>query len=142
VTPALDALAVGTGNIYLREWSDNKLGQRFIVNIDRGTQIVIDDYGRIQAHGFWLRTFQTKNTNTTSYAVGDNDSMINLTGSTGGFTLTLPSAATYKGRVIWVKNSSTVSVTVAATAGTVDTTTLTTGKAGQYVSDGSTWLFI
>lgn len=84
---------------------------------------------------------------TTDYTLGDSDRYIIVNGS-GAVTLTLPAAASWPGREIYVKtiaaqavNSASSNVKPAAsnTAGTAIVTN-TAGKFALLVSDGSHWV--
>jgi hypothetical protein len=54
-------------------------------------------------------------------------------------TQTLPSAVLNSGRAFTIKNRGAGTVTVAAVAGTVETTSLATNASARYVSDGTNW---
>ncbi|MES1223336.1 MAG: hypothetical protein ABUT20_48020, partial [Bacteroidota bacterium] len=73
---------------------------------------------------------------------GASDNMLVFTGSSAT-TLTLPTAASIAGRIYWVKNGGTATVTIATTSSqTIDglsTWSLTQGKTLRVVSDGSNW---
>jgi hypothetical protein len=57
-------------------------------------------------------------------------------------TQTLPSAVLNSGRAFTIKNRGAGTVTVAAVAGTVETTSLATNASARYVSDGANWYAI
>jgi hypothetical protein len=73
---------------------------------------------------------------------GASDNMLVFTGSSAT-TLTLPTAASIAGRIYWIKNGGTATVTIATTSSqTIDalsTWSLTQGKTLRVVSDGSNW---
>jgi hypothetical protein len=62
--------------------------------------------------------------------------------TSAGFTVTLPRAANFPGRIVRVKRTAGANtVTVAATAGTVETTSVTTTPVAHQ-SDGTNWVAI
>lgn len=70
-----------------------------------------------------------------------------IVNAAGATTQTLPSAVTaysscLNSDVYTIKNRGAGTVTVAATAGTVETTTINTGQSFTYVSDGTNWYVI
>lgn len=78
---------------------------------------------------------------TANYAVGAHDSTVVAAGA--GITLTLPSAVTAgAGREYTLKNHGSNAVTVAASAGAVEVTTIPPAGAYTYVSNGTDWLVI
>lgn len=77
-------------------------------------------------------------TKTASYTATVNDSVVFANGA--GITITLPSAVTAgMGRMYVVKNTGASSVTIGATAGSVDATTVAAGAAARYISDSVNW---
>jgi len=81
----------------------------------------------------------TFSSNTTA---GASDNFLIFTGSSAT-TLTLPTAASITGRVYWVKNGGSATLTIATTSSqTIDglsSWSLTQTKAVRLVSDGSNW---
>lgn len=74
----------------------------------------------------------------------DRTYQIIIVNAAGATTQTLPSAVTAltscgNSDVYTIKNRGAGTVTVAATAGTVEVTTITTGQAYTYYSDGTNW---
>jgi len=73
---------------------------------------------------------------------GTSDNMLVFTGSSAT-TLTLPTATSIEGRIYWVKNGGTATVTIATTSSqTIDglgAWSLTQGKTLRVVSNGSNW---
>lgn len=79
----------------------------------------------------------------TSYRVLGYEDLVVATAS--GITLTLPTPAGSRGRLVLVKNTSAGSVTLATAAGNIDsasTATITAGSAARVVSNGTNWLTV
>lgn len=85
---------------------------------------------------------------TAAATIDSTQSWVNVTYSAGAVTLTLPSAATFPGRVITVKTTSGIAVNSASAnvvpiGGTVAGTAILTGAAGKFatlVSNGTNWI--
>ena len=79
---------------------------------------------------------------TSATTAGASDNMLVFTGSSAT-TLTLPTAASIAGRIYWIKNGGTATLTVATTSSqTIDALSswsLTQGKTLRVVSDGANW---
>lgn len=77
---------------------------------------------------------------TTAYAVANADDVVRCDTTSAGFTVTLPRAANFPDREITAKRTAGANdVTIAATAGTVETTTATTTPV-RHRSDGTNWI--
>jgi hypothetical protein len=77
---------------------------------------------------------------TAAYAVPPSIGLVRCDTTSAGFTVTLPRAANFPGRRITVKRTAGANaVTIAATAGTVETTSVTT-TAVTHASDGTNWI--
>jgi hypothetical protein len=81
---------------------------------------------------------------TTTYTVGVNDYLIDVTGNT--ITVTLPTAVGINGKNYVIKNSGSGIVTVATTSGqTIDNTSsksLKNNDSIEVISDGSNWVVV
>jgi len=81
---------------------------------------------------------------TSSYTVGVNDYLIDVTGNT--ITITLPTAVGINGKNYVIKNSGSGVVTVATTSGqTIDNTSsksLKNNDSIEVISDGSNWVIV
>ena len=88
-------------------------------------------------------TFPTKEINT-SYFIGDNDYLIDVTGNT--ITVTLPTAVGIDGKNYVIKNSGsgviTVETTSSQTIDGVSTKTLNSNNSVEVVSNGSNWIVV
>jgi hypothetical protein len=77
---------------------------------------------------------------TGAYAVPPEIDVVRCDTTSAGFTVTLPRAANFPDREIVVKRTAGANtVTVAATAGTVETTSVTTTPV-RHRSDGTNWV--
>lgn len=99
----------------------------------------------------WKDTYSrhyTQNVGTvTGNTTFDRTYQIIIVNAAGTTTQTLPSAVTAlqsggQSDFYTIKNIGAGTVTVAATAGTVETTTILTGQSYNYVSDGTKWYVI
>jgi hypothetical protein len=94
-----------------------------------------------------LRTFPTgaasvSAVKTGAYTVEADVELVKCDTTSAGFTVTLPRAANFPGRIVRVKRTAGANtVTVAATAGTVETTSVTTTPVAHQ-SDGTNWVAI
>lgn len=81
-----------------------------------------------------------------NYTVGASDQVVLLNPSTSGFTLTLPTAASSTGRVLWVRNLNTgttpvnSSISIIGEGGTI--TAFPAQLTLQIISDGTDWIQI
>lgn len=78
---------------------------------------------------------------TANYTVADGDCAIALTGSTSR-TLTLPSATGNEGRVLYIRNGSSATLTISypsGTQGTAAPTSLSSGSGATFVLVGGRW---
>lgn len=73
---------------------------------------------------------------TATYSVLTTDMFVFCSGT---FTVTLPSAVTTTSKPFFIINTGTGTITVAATAGTVNYTSLSPGTSIQYMSNGTNW---
>lgn len=99
-----------------------------VTNLATGTRVLHD--GTITA------------VKTGAYPVVFGDSLVRCNTTGGGFTVTLPDATLHLDREITVKRTAGANtVTVAATAGTVETTSVTTTPV-KHRSDGTNWVAV
>ena len=142
ITPACSLASAGTSGVRrLKAWVDSTDNLPYwIVNSSHGTRFAGHNNSQLEARGYYRTGLAVGKT--ANYTVGDSDSVVTC-GGTGGFTITLPAAASYRGREISVINKGTGAVTVAASGGSVDTTSLaaSTGRA-TYISDGTNWITV
>ena len=80
-------------------------------------------------------------TSNNSTTLGSSDYSIIYSGNTSGNSITLPSAASYAGRVYLIVNHSTGSITISTyyTASSTTSTSVSDGSTVQLMSDGSNW---
>jgi hypothetical protein len=113
-------------------------------NQDTGTVPIVN--GGNAAGNTGLRTFPlgagSVVAKTSAYTVENDVETVKADTSGGAFTVTLPRAANFPGRIIAVKRTAgTAAVTIAATAGTVEAATVTTTPIAHQ-SDGTNWIAV
>lgn len=94
----------------------------------------------------WTWPLSVQTSQTTTYSIGANDSVVLLSASGGAFTATLPTAASVAGKTYYLKktdstfNQITIATTSSQTIDGVTTTTLATQNECLWLtSDGSNW---
>jgi hypothetical protein len=87
--------------------------------------------------GLGSSNITTKNTSALPYTTLYTDRTVILTGSTTGQTVTLGTTTVATGQTTTIVNESSVSVTLAAHSGTIDTTTLGSGDSVDFNFDGT-----
>jgi hypothetical protein len=80
----------------------------------------------------------------TTYSMGATDDMMEADATSAAFTITIPAAASYRGRLVTITkiDATANAITIAAAGGSVrGTTSLTTQwQVGRWRSDGTNWI--
>lgn len=137
-------MTAGGGNMLIVANGNTRSGNDLRPNSDNGNDLGVNG---ARWKDFYTRHCTQNVRTVTGNTTFDRTYQIIIVNAAGATTQTLPSAFTAlqsggQSDCYTIKNRGAGTITVAATAGTVETTTILTGQSYNYVSDGTNWYVI